>query len=151
MTAERNNYKISVALPNRRVFLTTCQDGVNPSSADHCHSELWADGYSILKSVSIITKSERKEDWNTDAAIKCFCPEVIHVSLAHMCLAKASHLATHNLNVVEKYNLPCVYSRRMKAFNSSMTWTLMTTMKGMLWIVDVNGIVYKEWIRATMS
>ena len=84
MTAERNNYKISVALPNRRVFLTTCQGGVNPSSVDHCHSELWADGYSILKSVSIITKSERKEDWNTDAAIKCFCPEVIHVSLAHV-------------------------------------------------------------------
>lgn len=130
MAAERNKLQNLSSFIQQKCISHYMSSWVNPSSADHCHSELWADGYSILKSVSIITESERKEDWNTDAAIKCFCPEVTHVSLSHMCLAKASHLATHNLNVVEKYNLPCVYSRRMKVFNSSMTWTLMTTIEG---------------------
>lgn len=75
-------------------------------------------------------QDRKREDWNTEAAAKCFCPEVIHASFAHICLAKGRHLATHNLNVVEKCKLRCIYSRRMKIFNSSMTWTLMTTIEG---------------------
>lgn len=75
-------------------------------------------------------QDRKREDWNTEAADKCFCPEVIHVSFAHICLAKGRHLATHNLNVVEKCKLRCIYSRRMKIFNSSMTRTLMTTIEG---------------------
>ena len=40
--------------------------------------------------MSIITKAEEKEDWNIEAAFKCFCSEIIHVSFAQICLTKAT-------------------------------------------------------------
>lgn len=99
----RNNCKISVTLPNRGVFLTymTCPTGV---SLGFCSSTYSAFGWRMLHLDMCFHsyKNTEKEDWRREAAIKRFYSEVI--SLALIFLAKASHLVTHNLHVVEKCN-----------------------------------------------
>lgn len=74
-------------------------------SSHHSHSEHLTDGCSVLTSVSTITKTDKRGNWYRQTAIKYFCPEVMHVCFAHICLAKASHLATHSLNVAERCSL----------------------------------------------
>lgn len=106
MVAERNNSKISMVLPRKGVFLTyTTRPTGSAWSSHHSHSEHLTDGCSVLTSVSTITKTVKRGNWDRQTAIKYFCPEVTHVCFAHICLAKASPLATHGLNVAERCSL----------------------------------------------
>lgn len=94
-------------------------------SSNYCHSEYLRLGGSILTSVSTITKTEKKDNRYSKTAIKCFFSEVMHVSFVHICLAKASHLATYNLSMVERCNL--LPGELKYLWTSQWAWTLIST------------------------